>query len=80
MATPFIVTAIHTFVAEHSDELEFTAGERIEIIEKDDAFGDGWWKVRLVLWSFEFGSHEHDPRPCMPLVSLNKAASLALRR
>jgi len=43
-----VVTAIHTFVAEHSDELEFTAGEKITIIEKDDAFGDGWWKVRVV--------------------------------
>lgn len=39
------VTAIHTFVAEHGDELEFQAGEKIEVIEKDDAFGDGWWKV-----------------------------------
>ncbi|KAK8854717.1 hypothetical protein IAR55_003456 [Kwoniella newhampshirensis] len=41
-----VVSAIHTFVAEHGDELEFQAGERIEVIEKDDAFGDGWWRGR----------------------------------
>ncbi|KAL1413569.1 hypothetical protein Q8F55_001343 [Vanrija albida] len=43
---PVFVTAIHTFVAEHGDELEFSAGEKIEVLEKDDAFGDGWWKGR----------------------------------
>ncbi|KAL7422543.1 hypothetical protein Q5752_003191 [Cryptotrichosporon argae] len=43
---PVVVHAIHTFVAEHSDELEFEAGERIEVIEKDEAFGDGWWRGR----------------------------------
>jgi hypothetical protein len=40
-----IVTAVHTFVAEHGDELEFTAGEPIEVIERYDDFGDGWWRV-----------------------------------
>lgn len=40
-----VVTAIHTFVAEHDDELEFQAGEKITVIEKDEAFGDGWWRV-----------------------------------
>lgn len=43
------VTAVHTFVAEHGDELEFQAGETIEVIERDDGFGDGWWRVRLTL-------------------------------
>lgn len=41
----FVVRAIHTFNAEHGDELEFRAGENIEVIEKDEAFGDGWWRV-----------------------------------
>lgn len=40
-----IVTAVHTFVAEHGDELEFQAGEKIVVLEKDDAFGDGWYRV-----------------------------------
>ncbi|BEI83227.1 hypothetical protein CcaverHIS002_0310950 [Cutaneotrichosporon cavernicola] len=40
------VTAIHTFVAEHADELEFQGGDRIEVLERDEAFGDGWWKGR----------------------------------
>jgi hypothetical protein len=44
-----VVKAVHSFIAEHGDELEFQAGEHIEIIEKDDAFGDGWWRVGLSL-------------------------------
>lgn len=39
------VTAVHTFAAEHGDELQFESGDRIEVLEKDDAFGDGWWRV-----------------------------------
>ncbi|ORY35510.1 hypothetical protein BCR39DRAFT_475488 [Naematelia encephala] len=42
----FKVRAVHTFVAEHGDELEFQAGEEIEVLEKDEAFGDGWWRGR----------------------------------
>lgn len=41
------VLAVHTFVAENSDELEFQAGELIQVIERDDGFGDGWWRVRF---------------------------------
>ena len=44
-STMFVVKAIHTFTAEHGDELEFKAGENIEVLEKDEAFGDGWWRV-----------------------------------
>ncbi|WVW85545.1 hypothetical protein I302_107583 [Kwoniella bestiolae CBS 10118] len=40
----FTVRAVHTFMAEHGDELEFQAGEEIEVLEKDEAFGDGWWR------------------------------------
>jgi len=43
------VRAVHTFVAEHGDELEFSAGEEIEVLERDEAFGDGWWRVRAEL-------------------------------
>ncbi|WWC63374.1 uncharacterized protein I303_105974 [Kwoniella dejecticola CBS 10117] len=38
------VRAVHTFMAEHGDELEFQAGEEIVVLEKDEAFGDGWWR------------------------------------
>lgn len=49
--TMFVVKAIHTFTAEHGDELEFKAGEDIEVLEKDEAFGDGWWRVSFLLWT-----------------------------
>lgn len=42
---PEYVYALHDFLPEHEDEVTFHAGERIEVIEKDDMFGDGWWQV-----------------------------------
>jgi hypothetical protein len=40
------VYARHDFVPEHEDEIAFRAGERIEIVERDDLYSDGWWQVR----------------------------------
>jgi len=42
---PQYVYALHDFFPEHDDEVSFHAGERIEVIEKDDLYGDGWWQV-----------------------------------
>lgn len=39
------VYALHEFVPQNDDEIDFEAGERIEVIEKDDLYGDGWWTV-----------------------------------
>jgi hypothetical protein len=39
------VYALHDFLPEHEDEVSFHAGERIEVVEKDDLYGDGWWQV-----------------------------------
>jgi hypothetical protein len=43
---PDFVYALHDFFPENVDEISFKAGDRIEVIEKDDNFGDGWWQVR----------------------------------
>ncbi|KAF6761909.1 hypothetical protein DFP72DRAFT_877407, partial [Ephemerocybe angulata] len=43
---PDYVYALHDFLPEHEDEVSFRAGERIEVIEKDDLYGDGWWQGR----------------------------------
>jgi hypothetical protein len=43
---PEYVYALHDFTPENSDEISFRAGDRIEVIEKDDLYGDGWWQVR----------------------------------
>ena len=40
------VYALHDFRPENEDEVEFRAGESIEVLERDDLYGDGWWKVR----------------------------------
>lgn len=39
------VYARHDFIPEHEDEIPFRAGERIEVVEKDELYEDGWWKV-----------------------------------
>jgi len=43
---PEYVYALHDFVPENEDEVAFSAGERIEVIEKDELYEDGWWQVR----------------------------------
>jgi hypothetical protein len=42
---PEYIYALFDFAAENPDELNFNAGDRIEVIEKDDTYGDGWWQV-----------------------------------
>ena len=39
------VYSLHVFTPEHEDEISFRAGERIEVLERDDAYSDGWWQV-----------------------------------
>lgn len=41
-----ILVVIHDFVARSDDELSLAKGDRIELIEKDDDFGDGWFLGR----------------------------------
>ncbi|KIJ69829.1 hypothetical protein HYDPIDRAFT_171807 [Hydnomerulius pinastri MD-312] len=43
---PEYVYALHDFQPENDDEIAFRAGQPIEIIEKDDQYGDGWWQGR----------------------------------
>ncbi|KAL9604269.1 MAG: hypothetical protein Q9219_000667 [cf. Caloplaca sp. 3 TL-2023] len=38
-----ILQVIHDFEARSPDELSLSKGERIELIERDDDFGDGWY-------------------------------------
>ncbi|TKX19282.1 variant SH3 domain-containing protein 5 [Elsinoe australis] len=38
-----MLIVIHDFVARSPDELSLTKGDRIELIERDDDFGDGWF-------------------------------------
>ena len=42
------VYALFDFVPENPDEIHFKAGERIEVVEKDDVYSDGWWQVRVL--------------------------------
>ncbi|KXL42387.1 hypothetical protein M433DRAFT_71835 [Acidomyces richmondensis BFW] len=41
-----ILLVIHDFVARSGDELSLAKGDRIELIERDDDFGDGWFLGR----------------------------------
>ncbi|KAI0601490.1 hypothetical protein F4775DRAFT_605638 [Biscogniauxia sp. FL1348] len=41
-----ILLVIHDFQARSSDELSLAKGDRVELIERDDEFGDGWFLGR----------------------------------
>ncbi|TFY59977.1 hypothetical protein EVJ58_g5442 [Rhodofomes roseus] len=43
---PEYVYALHEFAPENPDEVPLKLGDKIEVIEKDDLYGDGWWKGR----------------------------------
>lgn len=43
---PDYVYALHEFTPENPDEISLKVGERIEVVEKDDEYGDGWWQGR----------------------------------
>ena len=42
---PEYVYALFDYTPEHPDEIQFKAGERIEVVERDDIYNDGWWQV-----------------------------------
>lgn len=42
---PEYVYVLHEFTPENPDEVPLKVGERIEVVEKDDLYGDGWWQV-----------------------------------
>lgn len=43
--TPEYVYALFDFVPENPDEIRLKTGDRIEVLEKDEEYNDGWWKV-----------------------------------
>lgn len=47
MAAVERVFALHDFDAENPDEVSFKAGEPVIVVERDDAYGDGWWQVSV---------------------------------
>ncbi|KAL2264821.1 hypothetical protein VTJ83DRAFT_7331 [Remersonia thermophila] len=44
-----ILVVIHDFKARSSDELTLAKGDRVELLERDDEFGDGWYLGRHVV-------------------------------
>lgn len=41
-----LLLVVHDFIARSADELSLAKGDRIELIERDDDFGDGWFLGR----------------------------------
>ncbi|KAK7429626.1 hypothetical protein QQZ08_003821 [Neonectria magnoliae] len=41
-----LLLVIHDFQARSSDELSLSKGDRVELLERDDEFGDGWFLGR----------------------------------
>lgn len=46
---PEYVYALHDFTPENPDEVPFKAGDKIEVVEKDDMYQDGWWQVSIAV-------------------------------
>lgn len=44
MSQPRFVYAVFNFPGTTDEDLPLTAGERIEVLYRDDEFGDGWWE------------------------------------
>jgi hypothetical protein len=55
------VYALHDFLPENEDEVSFHAGERIEVVERDDLYGDGWWQVSYFISWVSFASSSCPP-------------------
>lgn len=53
---PEFVYALFDFVPENPDEIHFKAGDRIEVVEKDDVYSDGWWQVSPFSIGYAFPS------------------------
>jgi hypothetical protein len=41
------VIGTHNFDAENGDEISFSIGEVIIVLEKDEGYQDGWWQVSI---------------------------------
>jgi hypothetical protein len=52
LSTGDLLVVVHDFDARSGDELTLRRGERIELVEMDDGFGDGWYLGRHL-------GHEH---------------------
>ncbi|ORY93998.1 hypothetical protein BCR43DRAFT_461404 [Syncephalastrum racemosum] len=46
MTTLEIVHVTHEFTAENEDEISLHVGDRVTVLEKDEAYHDGWWRGR----------------------------------
>ncbi|KAI8878418.1 PH-domain-containing protein [Backusella circina FSU 941] len=70
------VYAIHNFEAENDDELSFDIGEPVIVLQKDDGFGDGWWKGQnmngvIGLFPMNYVSKEEFQRSRYPTPSIS---------
>lgn len=81
--TPFAnndVPFIDDFIARSSDELSLVKGDRVELIERDDEFGDGWFLGKHLVNGnsglFPEGWSSSQSNYTRPLLPTNKPASL----
>ncbi|KAG8889639.1 polar growth protein [Tulasnella sp. 332] len=79
---PDLRWALHDFTPENEDELTFQAGDEIEVVEKDDLYGDGWWQGRLKdgpvgLFPVDYTS-KHPPTPAEPVPEIRVPAHSTL--
>ncbi|KAI7889824.1 uncharacterized protein EV154DRAFT_445700 [Mucor mucedo] len=84
MSSQAIVYAVHNFEAENEDEINFSIGEAITVLEKDEKYLDGWWQGKNLrgetgLFPMNYTSPEkpilEEATPYMPSPHLSSRSS-----
>ncbi|KAF9000253.1 hypothetical protein BDQ17DRAFT_1359916 [Cyathus striatus] len=74
------VYALHDFQPENEDEIPFLAGDRIEVVERDDLYGDGWWQGRNLAGKVGLFPHDGDGVMRATMTDVQKAIEQLGRR
>ncbi|KAI6782021.1 SAM protein [Emericellopsis cladophorae] len=69
-----LLLVIHDFEARGSDELSLSKGDRVELVERDDEFGDGWFMGRQLANGNTGLFPELYTRPAQPALASSSAA------
>ncbi|KAK3988333.1 protein BOI2 [Cladorrhinum sp. PSN332] len=70
-----ILVVIHDFIARSSDELSLVKGDRVELLERDDEFGDGWYLGKHLVNSNSGLFPEVYTRPAPKVVTTSTSTS-----
>lgn len=69
-----VLLCLDDFTARSSDELSLARGDRVELVERDDDFGDGWYLGRHLTSNatglFPQGEEDAEFRPSVSILTI----------